>query len=331
MYLSILLLLCCAVAIYAACEFFVNGIEWLGRKLEISETATGTVLAAFGTALPESAVTFVAVAVGASAAQKEIGVGAALGGPLVLATLSYALVGLVLLFNVKRLQRKGSRLLMDQRRLSRDQVWFLSIFILKIGLGLVLFTGKSWFGLFFLGAYGLYIWKEIRMAGAKPTDLLKPLILRPRAKNPSFGWITLQTGGALIVIGIASRMFVLQLEGMGPWLGMSAQLVSLLLSPIATELPETVNAVIWVRQGKERLALANISGAMMIQATVPSALGIIFTPWLFDVPLIIAGLITTVAVLVLFVLFHRGKVSGAGLLPLGTLYLLFIALVAHYA
>jgi cation:H+ antiporter len=34
------------------------------------------VLAAFGTALPESVVTFVAVAFGDSAAQKDIGVGA---------------------------------------------------------------------------------------------------------------------------------------------------------------------------------------------------------------------------------------------------------------
>jgi cation:H+ antiporter len=36
--------------------------------------------------------------------------------------------------------------------------------------------------------------------------------------------------------------------------------------PIGYKLPETLNALIWVRQGKERLALANISGAMMIQA-----------------------------------------------------------------
>lgn len=31
-----------------------------------------------------------------------------------------------------------------------------------------------------------------------------------------------------------------------------------ILSPVATEMPETINALIWVRQGKERLALANI-------------------------------------------------------------------------
>lgn len=53
---------------------------------------------------------------------------------------------------------------------------------------------------------------------------------------------------------------------------------ALLLSLVATELPETLNPVIWVRQGKVALALGNISGAMMIQATIPSALGIFFTP-----------------------------------------------------
>ena len=81
-----LTLLACAAVIYLACEYFVNGIEWVGLRLGVSNSAVGTVLAAFGTALPESVVTFVAVTTGNSAAQKQIGVGAAIGGPLVLAT-----------------------------------------------------------------------------------------------------------------------------------------------------------------------------------------------------------------------------------------------------
>src|SRR4051794_22806852 len=90
------LLLGSAAVIYLACEFFVNGVEWAGRRFAMGEKATGTVLAAFGTALPESVVTFVAVAFGAGPAQKAIGVGAALGGPLVLATVAYAIVGISL-------------------------------------------------------------------------------------------------------------------------------------------------------------------------------------------------------------------------------------------
>jgi cation:H+ antiporter len=123
---------------------------------------------------------------------------------------------------------------------------------------------------------------------------------------------------------------VSQLDVIGPWLGMPPQLVALLLSPIATEMPETMNAIIWVRQGKERLALANISGAMMIQATVPTAVGLFGTPWLFDSPLIIAGSVTTLAVVALFLMFRGGRVTGRRLSWASLLYLLFAgALLLH--
>src|ERR1700757_479398 len=95
------LLLASAGLIYGACEFFVNGVEWVGRKFGVGQTAVGTILAAFGTALPESVVTLVAVAFGHGAASKQIGVGAALAGPLVLSTVAYAVVGWTL-FAVRR-------------------------------------------------------------------------------------------------------------------------------------------------------------------------------------------------------------------------------------
>src|SRR5271163_613219 len=123
--LTAILFLGSAAVIYFACEFFVNGVEWLGRKLGVGETATGTILAAFGTALPESAVTFVAVVFGRDTAQKEIGVGAAVGGPLVLSTISYAVVGIVLWFSRHKLRRASTELQLDTQRLSSDQAWFL--------------------------------------------------------------------------------------------------------------------------------------------------------------------------------------------------------------
>ena len=101
--------------------------------------------------------------------------------------------------------------------------------------------------------------------------------------------------------------------------------VALLLSPIATELPETINAIIWVRQGKTGLALANISGAMMIQATVPSALGLFFTPWLFDSALILAAIMTMLSMLGLFVLLERDALAPARLALFGLLYGAFAA------
>jgi cation:H+ antiporter len=328
MALTIFLFLGSAFAIYAACEFFVNGVEWVGQRLDMGQTATGTILAAFGTALPESVVTLVAVVFGANADAKDIGIGAALGGPLALSTLAYSVVGLTLLGSRTLAVRRKAKLDVDTKRLSRDQGWFLGIFIFKIGLGLVAFPGKSWLGLLFLAAYGFYVMKELRAGGdiADAGDL-EPLKLRPKSPHPSLFWAAIQTVGALAVIFIASRIFVNQLGALGPWLGIAPQPLALLLSPIATEMPETMNAIIWVRQGKERLALANISGAMMIQATIPSALGLLFTPWLLQWSLIWAGVVTLAATAILYLMFRSDRITPLKLVWAASLYALFAVIL----
>jgi cation:H+ antiporter len=326
MILTLVLLLGAAAVIYLACEFFVNGVEWVGHRFGIARTAVGTVLAAFGTALPESVVTLVAVVFGKTEAQRDIGVGAALGGPLVLSTIAYAVVGLVFLRGGRNHQKKIAQEF-STTRLSHDQLWFLVVFVFKVGLGLIAFAWKPWLGVLFLGAYALYVWRELSSEGNAADEVgeegREALKLRPHAQNPSTGWAVLQTVGALVVIFGASQLFVHQIEAVGPWLGISPQLVALLLSPIATELPEVLNAVIWVRQGKTSLALGNISGAMMIQATVPSALGIFFTPWLLDPSLLWAAAVTMVAIVVMLVLLHRHRLTAKRLVALAALYAVF--------
>jgi cation:H+ antiporter len=111
----------------------------------------------------------------------------------------------------------------------------------------------------------------------------------------------------------------------GPWLGIPSAVTALLLSPVATELPETMNAIIWIRQGKHRLALANISGAMMIQATIPTALGLFFTPWLFDTALTLAAAVTALSVIGLWVLLRRNALTPARLTSFAGFYVMFAA------
>lgn len=315
-----------ALLIYFSCELFVNGIEWTGVRFNIAKNAVGTVLAAFGTALPESVVTFIAVVFGANARQKDIGVGAALGGPLVLSTIAYAVVGLSLVvFSRKR--ARGQALDLRDSKLGRDQMWFLSIFIFKVALGFFVFTGKALTGFLFLAAYAFYFYTEMKPGGdTGKGESLEPLRFRPRVHRPETGWIVFQTLFSLLLIALGSQIFVHYLESLSTLIGVPSHIVALFLSPIATELPEILNAVIWVRQGKERLALANISGAMMIQATVPSALGILFTPWLFDKYLALAGVFTILSILFLWFTLQRQKLSAQRLAAAAAFYLLFVIL-----
>jgi cation:H+ antiporter len=88
-----------------------------------------------------------------------------------------------------------------------------------------------------------------------------------------------------------------------------------------------MNAIIWVRQGKHHLALANISGAMMIQATVPTAFGLFWTPWLLEPSLVLAGGLTAAAVALMFLSFRRGVISRGFLASMGLFYGLFAMLL----
>lgn len=363
----ILLLLGCAVAIYLACEWFVNAVEWLGVRLKMGTLAVGTVLAAIGTALPESVVTLVAVTLGHGPQSKQIGIGAAMGGPLALATIAYGVTGWMLLSRRRAraatpaatvaTPRATPRLVpvgagdppvdgippttepsdaatddskpmsgVNRRRLASDQTWFLCIFVVKVGLGLVTFALKPWLGLAFFAAYGAYFVREMRADGEAHTDAdLEPLKLQPRCSTPA-GWaVAVQTLVTLLIIFAASQLFVAQLEWAGPALGLPAAVTALLLSPIATELPEVMNAVIWVRQGKTQLALANISGAMMIQATVPSGIGILFTPWRFDSALVLSGLVTMAAIVYLLTLMRTRRFTPGRLAFAGAFYPVFAA------
>jgi len=323
MIVAVVTLLLSAGCVYWACEYFVNGVEWVGRKAGVSQNAVGTVLAAFGTALPESVVTFIAVVFGHDAAARDIGVGAALGGPLVLATIAYPIVGIMLL--ITRSQPRHQPIELNRHRLSRDQSWFLLIFAFKIALGFVAFAIKPWLGWLFLAAYAAYTWSEVMHEGDEAEGELEPLLFQPKTSAPGWTMTAVQTVLALVVIFTASRVFVSQLGAVGNGLGMPSTVVALLLSPVATELPEIMNAVIWIRQGKHRLALSNISGSMMIQATIPTALGLFFTRWLFDKALTVAALVTAVAIAGLLALLRRNALTPLRLSYFALGYLVFIA------
>jgi cation:H+ antiporter len=89
--------------------------------------------------------------------------------------------------------------------------------------------------------------------------------------------VQLAIGLAALIFG--AKGFIDGVEGVSDLLGISPLLLSLLIVPIATELPEKVNSILWIRRGKDTLAVGNITGAMVFQGTLLPAIGIMLTPW----------------------------------------------------
>src|ERR1043165_7437824 len=160
---AVLLLLAFAVVL-AGALLFTNAVEWIGHKLEVGVGAVGSILAAVGTAMPETLIAIVAL-LGVKEGSEDVAIGAIVGAPFLLATLAMGLVGLfAYLYRDKRDQ--GVQLNVHRPTLERDLVFFLSLFALA---GLL-----SWgppapvriaVGVAFLLAYGFYIRLTLRGGG----------------------------------------------------------------------------------------------------------------------------------------------------------------------
>ena len=59
--MDVVLLIIALAIILISAELFTNGVEWFGRRYDLGEGAVGSILAAVGTALPETLVPIIAI------------------------------------------------------------------------------------------------------------------------------------------------------------------------------------------------------------------------------------------------------------------------------
>jgi cation:H+ antiporter len=274
---------------------FTNAVEWLGHRLDLGAGAVGTVLAALGTAVPESVIPVVALVSGSGEESVEIAIGSIIGAPFMLATVAMALVTLSA-SAYRRRRAHGDRITVEPRGVRRDLLFFLALFPIGIALGAV-GVPLAWrigVAAILVAGYAVHSWRTIRTAGgADEDDALEALFFDPSKDDPPrTGQIVAQFVVALAAIVAGAELFVRAIESIAASLGVSALILSLVLAPLATELPEQANSVLWVRAGKDMLAVGNITGAMAFQATLPVGFGMVFTAWTLDRHAVVAGLVT---------------------------------------
>ncbi|MFL6032323.1 MAG: sodium:calcium antiporter, partial [Rubrobacteraceae bacterium] len=137
--------------------------------------------------------------------------------------------------------------------------------------------------------------------------------------------VTAQVLASLGVIVAGAHFFVDAVEHAAEGLGLPAGLIALVLAPLATELPEKFNSIFWIRDGKDTLAMGNITGAMLFQSTIPVSFGILFTPWNLDFLSLFATVLALASGALVYLSLERSGKLGAGLLMVGGLfYLAFV-------
>ena len=317
------------VAILAAAALFTNAVEILGERLNLGQGAVGSVLAAVGTALPETMIPVVAIVVSVFTGRSvagDIGVGAILGAPFLLATLAMFVVGVTVLGFWRR-RESDDELTVDEGNAKRDVVYFLLCFSLGAGAGIVPlpFYLKVALAILLIVAYALYVRQTIKSGGEGVEDPPEKLTLWPSSSEAPTWAVVAQVGGTVAVMGVGAHFFVSAVEHLSKSVGVPAGLIALVLAPLATELPEKFNSVIWLRGDKDTLALGNITGAMVFQSSVPVALGLAFTSWSLDLLSALSAALALVGGAYLYWLLRRKKpIEGEHLLAGGALYAVFV-------
>ncbi len=330
MTLTVLELVLSAVAIVVAAALFTNAVEILGERLNLSEGAVGSLLAAVGTALPETMIPVVAIVASlftGSSAAGSIGVGAILGAPFLLATLAMFVVGASAL-GFRRRRESDDDVMIDKGTGKRDMLYFLALFALGAAAGIapVPFFLKVALAILLVAAYVLYILQTIKAGGEQEEDTPENLILWP-SSSPAPTWaVAAQVIGMVAVMATGAHFFVGAVEHLSKSMGIPAGLIALVLAPLATELPEKFNSVIWLRRNKDTLALGNITGAMVFQSSVPVALGLAFTSWSLNfLNILSVGLALAGGAYLYLVLRRKEPVEAEYLLVGGALYAAFVA------
>src|SRR5215218_575907 len=286
--MDLIILLGSFVIILAGAELFTNGIEWFGRKLGLAEGAVGSVLAAVGTALPETMIPIIAILFATGEHSEDIGVGAILGAPFMLSTLAMFVTGLAVVI-VARRRSGGDLMTVDTHVLGADMRTFAIAYGLAIAAALFLPTEPHWpkviVAIALFVVYGWYVKSHFEADPSIDLEDLAPLRFHrfdagrthPRGE-PRLRLVNIQVIVALGLIVIGAVAFVDAVGHVASTLGVSQVLLSLVIAPIATELPEKFNSIIWIRQGKDTLAMGNITGAMVFQSAIPVSVALIFAP-----------------------------------------------------
>jgi cation:H+ antiporter len=332
------------VVILLGAELFTNGIEWFGRKLELAEGAVGSVLAAVGTALPETMIPIIAIlSGGGSAASHGVGVGAILGAPFMLSTLAMFVTGVAVLF-VARNRPVRTDMPVDTAVLAHDMRYFAIAYGLAIAAAFLPLE-PAWLkwivAAILIGIYAWYVKGHFEADPDVDADDLAPLRFR-RLDNravladpavPRLRTVNIQVLAALGLIVAGAYFFVGAVEHLATSFGLDEALLALVIAPIATELPEKFNSVIWVRQGKDTLAMGNITGAMVFQSTIPTVVALLFAAdaWHFSdgsrLAFASAGIAFLSSALIFIPMARAGRLTGRRLLVGGAFYLVYLAAV----
>jgi cation:H+ antiporter len=223
----------------------------------------------------------------------------------------------VSLFLFARGGRRETRLLAEASVVRQDLGFFVVMYALAVLAGVVHARPFRWsLAPVLLIAYGVYVARHFRSPGEREVESeaageVHPLYLLAwwdrlrRAVVPSGPPPTwLAAAQTLLALGLiigGAKVFVVGIDQLAKTFHLPSLVFALLVAPVATELPEQFNGVIWIGRRKDTLAMGNVTGAMVFQSSFPVSVGLLLTPWHLTQDGLVAALVALAAGIWLYV------------------------------
>ena len=263
--LSFVMLVIGFVLLVWGADKFVEGASALARKMGVSPLLVGLTIVAFGTSMPELAVSVTAALRGAN----EIAVGNVVGSNmfnlLVVAGLSAVICPLV----------------MDKMLLRRD--WPLSIFAAVLLLVAIApdHVIARWEGAVLLVIFAVILSSQIKAALNDRAQLAAAEAeaaeeAAEMTKSPVMIWVNIVLGLACIVLG--GQLAVNGATGIARMFGLSETLIGLTIVAIGTSLPELVTSIVAARKGQNEIAMGNVIGSNLFNILLILGVSAVITP-----------------------------------------------------
>lgn len=235
-------------------DYFVVSSASLAKKFNISPLIIGLTLVAFGTSLPELAVTFAAaLQARAAGTTADIALGNIVGSDIANLTLILGFSAIMLPIAVKKSMNKRE---------------FPFLIAITVVFALVAFLFQSdasivwWEALILLGLFAFYMVLMFRSHQANELDEDIPFV---DAKKAIFllilGLGGVSLGGYLVTSGAEYIAIEVLVKAFSMTATRAATLVGLSIVSLGTSLPELVTSVVAAKKGENEIALGNVVGS----------------------------------------------------------------------
>ncbi len=270
------------VALILSSIILTSTIEELGTRGKFSSSFTGAVISPIFTSMPELVIIVTAWILIGKISGSEIAAGTIIGEPFMVSAIGFPLMAVAML-----LARKNGKAENLNSVMPKTLIFIGLVFPVMVIPSLINSLGIKIITAFFLvAAYLIFVY----FVRGKNQGESEPLRAKIRSK---FVFIALVVVGVVLVVG-GSTLLVRSVDTLAFQSSINRELIAILIVPIATIVPETLNSVIWAAKLKTNLAVGALVGEESFFATFYPALGILASTWVVTSNGLIAIILTSV-------------------------------------